>query len=793
MIKLSFILLSAMLGLDLSSQVLFSPDTLLARVQQQANLFPYEKLHLQTDKSVYVGGEAIWFRAFPVDGVTNEPSFASRYIYTELIDSLETVVSRTCFRMEEDSIYAGNIPLDVSLPEGQYILRAYTRYMENGDKEYFFRKPIRILPLARKTDEGPVYIPREKTDYQVDFLPEGGRLLAGTPCRIAFKALNSKGLGEDVYGWILDEKKDTLQSFRSTHRGMGVFTWRGEKGKKYEAHCRNAEGLSRIVELPEAEENAYSLKVEEAIGKVFVLIQHSEGMAVADSLLLFAHQRGRPLYSEWVSATQNEHYSFDKQLFSSGTVHWLLVDSQGRIISERLAFIRNADQASLTVEPDKSVYSFREKVCLAFTLKDCKGNPVSGNFSLAVTDKRDVRVDSTITILSSLLLASDLRGYIEDPAWYFKDEERKTQHALDVLMLTQGWRRYDMAKVFCGAYTRPAVQPEQSMCLSGSVKTLVRRKPVENASVRIWSPGVKMLETVVTDSAGCFSLKGFEFPDTTSYHVYAVSEKGKENILLEVDAAGYPSAVQALMPILPETQGNKKRLAAYEEKTSRYLSSQDSIRTILLDEVTISARKKKEYKTPYQQSMSTKSIMEEEIRQSPTQDLGTLLQSRFPGVAPYDVGECYFLFDGVSIENKSDRETILRNFSLENIAQVDVLKGPETVGFNPTAKGNVLIAITTKRGFFEPYEYGQKNRLKVQLMGYRPKVRFYSPAYETEEDRNRLELDLRTTLYWCPKVQTDKEGKAFVEFYTSDSGDSFSVVAEGMLDNGQLFRLQQDI
>ena len=64
MIKLSFILLSAMLGLDLSSQVLFSPDTLLARVQQQANLFPYEKLHLQTDKSVYDWREAIWFRHF---------------------------------------------------------------------------------------------------------------------------------------------------------------------------------------------------------------------------------------------------------------------------------------------------------------------------------------------------------------------------------------------------------------------------------------------------------------------------------------------------------------------------------------------------------------------------------------------------------------------------------------------------------------------------------------------------------------------------------------------------------
>ena len=188
--------------------------------------------------------------AFPVDGVTNEPSFVSRYIYTELIDSLETVVSRTCFRMEEDSIYAGNIPLDVSLPEGQYILRTYTRYMENGGKEYFFRKPIRILPLSRKTDEGPVYIPREKTDYQVDFLSEGGQLLAGTPCRIAFKALNSKGLGEDIIGWILMRKKIRCSLFAVRIEGWGFLLGEEKKGKS----------IKRIAGIPKGKHKWWNFR-----------------------------------------------------------------------------------------------------------------------------------------------------------------------------------------------------------------------------------------------------------------------------------------------------------------------------------------------------------------------------------------------------------------------------------------------------------------------------------------------------------------------------------------------------
>lgn len=791
--KHAILLLLIWTGIHLSAQTRHSPDTLLARMQQQANLFPYEKLHLHTDKSVYMPGKPIWFRAFPVDGLTNQPVYASRYVYTELIDSAETVVSRMRFRMEADSLYAGRIPLDATLPGGQYVIRAYTRYMENSGKEYFFCKPIRILPLSEKVPEKkqPGYTNQKSVDFHVDFLPEGGQWLDGTPCRIAFKALNSKGLGEDISGWIVDEKKDTLLAFGSTHRGMGVFTLRGKKGKRYRAHCQNAEGMSETFEMPAVTSESYALKVEESRGQIFVSVLYPEGVATKDSLLIFALQRGKPLYAQWIQGGKTEHLSFDKQLFQTGTVHWLLLHANNQAISERLIFVRNDDQASLSAKSDRPDYAFREKVQLTFNLKDSKGNPAVGNFSLAVTDDRSVPVDSTQTILSSLLLTSDLKGYVENPAWYFQTGGRKTQHALDVLMLTQGWRRYNITEVLQGSYSYPTTSPETSMKLSGSVKTLIRRKPVEKASVRIWSPEARMIETVTTGNDGLFSLEGFEFPDTTNYQVYTVSEKGKENMLLEVDSTNYPSTTDAFIPEIPFTNpADNQQLTGYKNQTLRRLDTEEGIRTILLDEVTISARKKKEYKTPYQHAINGKSITSEEIRKSPTQDLFTLLQSQFPGIDPLS-DECYLLLNDVPIEDSTSREATLRTYPLSDIEQIDVLRGAETIGFDPSGKHGLLIAITFKKGFNLAYEYTQQNRTNTRLLGYQHPEQFYAPVYETEKQKNNIELDLRTTLYWCPKVNTDSEGKAIVEFYTSDSGASFSVVAEGVLDNGELFRLTQ--
>ena len=106
--------------------------------------------------------------------------------------------------------------------------------------------------------------------------------------------------------------------------------------------------------------------------------------------------------------------------------------------------------------------------------------------------------------------------------------------------------------------------------------------------------------------------------------------------------------------------------------------------------------------------------------------------------------------------------------------------------------GSAFIAITLKKEA-EPYDYMPKNIQQVQLLGHQKPVAFYSPKYETPQLKNSESHDLRTTIYWNPNIQTNRRGKAFVEFYTADGDSPYSVVIEGGTQNGKLIRFEKEM
>ena len=128
-----------------------SPDSVSVRLWQQTCLFPNEKIHLHTDRSLYMGGDTLWFRAYLVNALDNKPEKTSRYVYAELVNPFGNVVNRVKIRQDTDSLYYGYLPLDIDLPGGEYTIRAYTRYMENSGESFFFRKPVRVVQALGKS------------------------------------------------------------------------------------------------------------------------------------------------------------------------------------------------------------------------------------------------------------------------------------------------------------------------------------------------------------------------------------------------------------------------------------------------------------------------------------------------------------------------------------------------------------------------------------------------------------------------------------------------------------------
>lgn len=642
------------------------------------------------------------------------------------------------------------------------------------------------------------YISVEGTtaNYDVSFLPEGGNLLEGVLCKVAFKAMNSLGLGENIEGEVVDEKDSLITAFQSLHRGMGSFSFIPANGKSYKARCRNASGMEKQFFLPQAHKDSYALKITEQKDKIYVSVLHSATTHKQDSLILLVHQRGLPKYAQpWDYS--RPFILFTSDCFISGPVHVLLLNTKGKIISERLLFINNNDKAVGKVFPDKEKYAARDKITLNLTVTDIHGNLLEGDCSIAVTNNADVRPDSCVTILSNLLLTSELKGFIEDPNWYFRgDQTKEKRGALDVLMLTQGWRRYDIQSVVEGNFHLPQILPEENMSIQGKVITRVLRKPVSESFVRIASPDAGMVEEVMTNEEGRFILRGFEFPDTTKYLVTAYNQKGKDRVVLSIDPERFPDITLSY----PGSVADRKILPVgmgYLTRADTRTIYETGIRNIFMDEVVITASMKKANNTIYQTG-ADRTVSEEEILKSSAQDIRTLL-SQTSGLLCTTQGVFYtgkpatIVVDEVVINDEVYINQILNLFNKDDIEQIDIIKGFKTLGY-PGGNGYALIAITTKRGG-SGFQADQTatNMGQERLLGYQRPLEFYSPRYETIQEKENTNPDLRTTIYWKPDIKV-KKGNAEVTFYAADGLIDYSIVCEGIGEKGEIIRIcKEDI
>lgn len=686
-------------------------------------------------------------------------------------------------------------------------------HWQNGDKlrrlklkpDQYKQKVIK-LEAANFQQFLPISLPAN--DYQVDFLPEGGNLPAGVLSKMAFKALNNYGLSETVTGVIKDESGKEICSFRTTHAGMGYFSWIPEAGKRYYAECTSASGVKKQFDLPEVETDTYTLKVQEARGKYYISILTSPEASTSDTMNILIHQHGYPLLVQPITPSPG-NISIDKEGLSSGIIHILLLNANNRIVSERLAFVQNDDQASATIQPDKESYSQREKVALSVTLKDAEGKPATGNFSIAVTDNRDVLPDSSYTIYSSLLLTSDLRGHIEDPGWYFREKEKERIEGLDLLMLTQGWRKYNIENALSADYKQPEIHPEICQSLSGSIRRLVLDKAIPNSHIRIYAPQQKMLEEVISDKNGKFELAPFEFPDSTQYYAYATTEKGGKNILLTLDPESFP-AINKQWPLRKysntdsgETLTDIPVSVEFLDKIDRKMTYQNGMRTVFLEEVVVTG-KKKVYNTPFESIPAALTLRQEDMKKSPMKDLGSFITSRASGIL-YENGTFYSLRSGdfkIIIDempiiddpnsNNGLASIIVQTLRTEDIEQIDISQNPmDGLAWFPMT-GAPFIAIKLRKDA-DRYNQRPRNIQNIQLLGYQKPASFYSPKYETRQQKENEAPDLRTTIYWQPNVLTDSNGNARIEFYTADGDVSYSILLEGITQDGKLIREIKEI
>ncbi len=630
-------------------------------------------------------------------------------------------------------------------------------------------------------------IPKPEKDFDLQFFPEGGDLLVGAAQTVAFKAIGTDGFGKDIEGNVYNDKDEFVAVIKSMHKGMGGFDLKPEAGRRYHAVVTSSDQVKKTVDLPVPKSKGLALKVWQRDSVLTYSISVGDSTDISEGLYLAVLSRGVPLLCSPLTRTVGR---LPLNVLPEGVVQLVLMNAKNEIFSQRMCFIRKQERPELNIETDKKSYIVRDRVGVSIDIAAEAGQELSGSFSVAVTDDVQNAQDSVgqNNILSYLLLTSDLKGYIEDPAFYFNNVNRGTERMLDLLMMTQGWTRFNLPEVIRGELPELPYYLEQGQAISGYVKNFWGKDAL-NAKLMVFSTN-KIIETVDADSNGYFMLDGISFPDSTQFFVQALSKKGRRTVELQVEkeqflkpGINFPYNVESIQE---EDDFYKKFVKDYYYE--------NGIKIYVLDEAIVTRKQAPKVYSMYDFA-ATYGVDSAKLASMADLDMKQVFES-IPGIRVDEVEKTVtrlsrsLVFIVNDLQEDYDYVMTLRPVDLLNISYIDGAQAGVLIG-DYAADG--ALVITTNPNFVNT-----KQRLNISVLsflGYQKKAEFYMPKYEVDSVRQALAKvsDERSTIYWNPDVRTDNAGKAEFSFYTSDSYGPYTVIIEGVLNDGTVCRKERKI
>ncbi len=780
--------LVALVGLLLYSFVINRPpdsnviESLKFKLASYYDWYPQQKAYLHLDKEKYTVGERVWFKAYVVNATTHFRDSLSTNLYVQLINPDGYIVQTKLLKLR-NGISNGDFAFQDTVPEGKYRIIAYTNWMMNVGSDYAFSREIYVTnPLfktyATRDEVKSVKHSHRKNSrlsekFDVSFLPEGGNLLNGVENRIAFKAINDLGHAVSVEGRLTDKKGNTLLSFKSVHDGMGDFSFTPKSGMHYKAYVKTDQSKEKSFSLPEGIDKGIVLRAEysgqDSIHIGIVTNMGPGNMPENTTYYLLGQTRGRATYSdEFDLSDPGRTLRIPKNLFPSGITQFTLFNANSRPVSERLVFINRFDQLNVNVTPSISLVPKRKRLSAAIKVTDSKGQPVHGNFSVSVANEDDTGQEGNI--LTNLLLTSDIKGFVENPGFYFNGWNAEKEKLLDYIMMTNGWRRFDWNLVLLNEKLPVQFPVEDGIEISGKITRDIIKFPLNDIKVTLTILN-QFNDVFITRSGpkGMYSFTGLDYPDTVAVKIEAQKDNGKKSLILYVDQKEIKRVKD--MPYVTQLQLKKPG------PEGRYTEPVEEV-----DDDPFAEENNHIYRLHNEPGKQDVIIVDEKLQHF--QNVAQIIQGRIPGVlvngnsinirginSIYSSTDPLFLVDGVVV----DKDFAL-SMSPYDVERIEVIKGPNAAIYGSRG-GNGVIAIYTRRGKFMI-----KGVLDFKMLGYYTPRRFYSPRYEYRRDESLV--DDRTTLYWRPYVITDKNGDAEVNFYSSDIQGRYVINVQGMDENG---------
>ena len=818
--------------------------TYAARINYFNRMCPQEKVYLHLDNTAYFQGETIWYSAYVTDD-TGNPEPASKVLYVEFLSPTGVILKQHKLKIENGHCHGSFTLVDtsvkeainrrgaVNIPSGYYQIRAYTRSMLNFDDAAIFSRviPVYKFPEREGHYENPVVgeypyreVNRPKPPDQklkgvtIDFYPEGGHLIADIPCNVAFKATDDNGLGINIDNIRTVDGRNIPLS--PQHRGMGRFEWLTQKGG--EQVFVTVGGKEYRCTLPIAETQGCALHLMQKNGNVVV---HIDAVGIVkDSLLAYTlTERGHLCAFDTLRVIGNNKTN-EKPLLnldvvissghiSTGVCQFTLYNPSGDILAQRLLFIDNGIKTvPVSFTATKPEYLPFERIQMTFQTEGYS----SQTFSLAVRDAVDYGTSYGDDIRTYMLLSSELKGLIEDPGWYFMKDEGKGQReeALDLLMMVQGWTRYDWQRMAGVTPFKVRHYTEGQLVLDGWAFSRILEKPLQNTKVyvRLCSreEPSEQRATVTTDEDGYWSvgLEDFEGKWDLYYHTEQEKESTKNATTRMRLERSFKPQLHAYTPIetyLPDPKERNALLPTWRDDISDFVMPKDAIPleeveitagTLYIDYGTFHAYDAAEacedifdegdytynlheylYRIGFYEDRFNSTVYDTRVHRYivSTFDLVSSDTLRWmEGANDMEYIESVFIYDTLNIDPRvipSFKKFYNKMNDMEYLQFIEWLMRGDKFLIAEVTYGNA--GFSERRG---------KNDRYATFSGYTKPIEFYAPTYPNGPVQG--DKDYRRTIYWNPEVTTDSTGHATVSFYNNGYSRALTISAEGLTPDG---------
>jgi len=775
------IIKTTLLTSTLSLLLLTSHAQVIQEVQNSFNLYKQsalqEKIFVHTDKDTYLPGEILWFKIYCVDGNDHKPLNLSKVVYVDVLDNNQNPIIQAKVAIN-NGIGNGSLYIPVSVTNGNYKFRAYTSWMKNFSPDFYFEKPITLInplksPEAVVAATAPV--------YDIQFFPEGGSLVSGLKSKVAFKAVGQNGKGISLAGIVIDQHSDTVARFKSLKFGMGSFSFTPASNNKYKAIIKIDDNAPITKDLPEINSQGYVMALtDDGSGQLNITVKTNDN--VGGSIYLFAHTRQTVKDAEMADVNSGiAHFTISKNTLGEGISHITIFNSAKQPVCERLYFKRPAQQLFIDVKTDQQQYDLRKKVNVSILAKDPPGKALNADLSMSVYRIDSLQAIDRSDIFSYLWLNSDLKGNIESPGYYFKNANAETDEALDNLMLTQGWRRFQWAQVLENKAAGFNYLPEyHGHIITARIVNNENGAPAKNIVTYLGIPGKRVqLYTSKSDSLGhlLYNTKDFYGPNEIIAQTNQLLDSTYRIDILS------PFSEQYTKTALPKFEFNNDMAKALQEHSLGIqvlnVYSGNMLRRYYDPIIDSSAFYGKPHKTYKLDDYVRFTTMEEDLREYVTEDNIVNSKGNFHikvlnDRGFLDGGDPLVLLDGIPV------------FNIDKVFTIDPLKvrklevTNERFFYGPSEEEGIF-SFTTYKGDLGGVEL-DPHAVVIDYEGLQLQREFYSPVYDTEARTASRIPDFRNVLYWSPNVATQDKGG--VSFYTSDQPGKYVGVVQGITSKG---------